>query len=143
MDADDTVDMEAIQRQLLFQSGKESGDVDGDGDQQSGHVADPENAANHATHTHDDGDGDGDVDGDGGERKVDAAVREALIIDGSGGDDGDHAASPPDTKAAYYGDSGRSQFHQRYQWVSRQRNIALTTPGEKVCVRCPGACACL
>ena len=27
MDADDTVDMEAIQRQLLFQSGKESGDV--------------------------------------------------------------------------------------------------------------------
>lgn len=36
------------------------------------------------------------------------------------------------SSTAYFGDTGRDLFHQRYQWLSRQRNVALTSPTEKV-----------
>ena len=34
-------------------------------------------------------------------------------------------------ESPYYGDSGRQMFHQRYQWISRQRNVAMTSPQAK------------
>ena len=41
---------------------------------------------------------------------------------------------PPEMKqkeSPYFGDTGRQMFHQRYQWISRQRNVAMTSPQAK------------
>ena len=41
------------------------------------------------------------------------------------------AAEVKQKESPYYGDTGRQMFHQRYQWISRQRNVAMTSPQAK------------